>query len=223
MSHWHEQWPSAVAAGCSPSLALPGLALADATPVQLILLYMPNVSNTGTTAAQRHCRAGHARGRGARHGRRICRTWTATRQYIGLGRQHRDQRVPAAGRVQRGRRPPAPCTTRTCCQTRFPTTVEPAAADGRRQRRRDAPQPTATASRRCFREPTTTRCRRAAQHGRRRAVGSELPDGAVRSSYQLSACGGSDWLAEGGTPALTLATGLCRRIRRCANDASHIR
>jgi hypothetical protein len=32
-------------------LALPCVALADATPVQLILLYMPNVSNTGTTSA----------------------------------------------------------------------------------------------------------------------------------------------------------------------------
>jgi len=30
---------------------LAGLALADATPVQLVLLYMPNVSNTGTPAA----------------------------------------------------------------------------------------------------------------------------------------------------------------------------
>jgi hypothetical protein len=30
---------------------LAGLALADATPVQLVLLYMPNVSNTGTTTA----------------------------------------------------------------------------------------------------------------------------------------------------------------------------
>ena len=28
-----------------------GLVLADATPVQLVLLYMPNVSNTGTTTA----------------------------------------------------------------------------------------------------------------------------------------------------------------------------
>src|SRR5947209_20605491 len=28
-----------------------GLVLADATPVQLVLLYMPNVSNTGTTSA----------------------------------------------------------------------------------------------------------------------------------------------------------------------------
>jgi hypothetical protein len=33
------------------ALALPVGALADATPVQLILLYMPNVSNTGTTTA----------------------------------------------------------------------------------------------------------------------------------------------------------------------------
>src|SRR5438477_12857512 len=34
------------------SVALCGtLALADATPVQLALLYMPNVSNTGTTSA----------------------------------------------------------------------------------------------------------------------------------------------------------------------------
>jgi hypothetical protein len=33
------------------ALALPGIALADATPVQMILIYMPNVSNTGTTAA----------------------------------------------------------------------------------------------------------------------------------------------------------------------------
>jgi len=30
---------------------LAGLALADATPVQLVLIYMPNVSNTGTPAA----------------------------------------------------------------------------------------------------------------------------------------------------------------------------
>jgi hypothetical protein len=33
------------------SLALPCVALADATPVQMILLYMPNVSNTGTKTA----------------------------------------------------------------------------------------------------------------------------------------------------------------------------
>ena len=33
------------------TLALPCVALADATPVQLILLYMPSVSNTGTTSA----------------------------------------------------------------------------------------------------------------------------------------------------------------------------
>jgi hypothetical protein len=33
------------------ALVLPCVALADATPVQLILLYMPNVSNTGTTTA----------------------------------------------------------------------------------------------------------------------------------------------------------------------------
>jgi hypothetical protein len=33
------------------TLAVPSSALADATPVQMILLYMPNVSNTGTTAA----------------------------------------------------------------------------------------------------------------------------------------------------------------------------
>src|ERR1051325_2912668 len=33
------------------ALALPRLAFADATPVELVLLYMPNVSNTGTTAA----------------------------------------------------------------------------------------------------------------------------------------------------------------------------
>jgi len=31
--------------------SLVGLALADATPVQLVLLYMPNVSTTGTTTA----------------------------------------------------------------------------------------------------------------------------------------------------------------------------
>jgi hypothetical protein len=30
---------------------LPGMALADATPVELVLLYMPNVSNTGTPTA----------------------------------------------------------------------------------------------------------------------------------------------------------------------------
>ena len=33
------------------TLAWSGAALADATPVQLVLLYMPNVSNTGTTSA----------------------------------------------------------------------------------------------------------------------------------------------------------------------------
>ena len=33
------------------SLTWGGVALADATPVQLVLLYMPNVSNTGTTSA----------------------------------------------------------------------------------------------------------------------------------------------------------------------------
>jgi hypothetical protein len=32
-------------------LTSPSVALADATPVQLVLLYMPNVSNTGTTSA----------------------------------------------------------------------------------------------------------------------------------------------------------------------------
>jgi hypothetical protein len=33
------------------TLTFRGVALADATPVELVLLYMPNVSNTGTTAA----------------------------------------------------------------------------------------------------------------------------------------------------------------------------
>ena len=38
---------SVLGALCATGI-LAGLALADATPVQLVLIYMPNVSNTGT-------------------------------------------------------------------------------------------------------------------------------------------------------------------------------
>jgi hypothetical protein len=40
-----------VGAGFLAALLAPGMALADATPVELVLLYLPNISTTGTTAA----------------------------------------------------------------------------------------------------------------------------------------------------------------------------
>jgi hypothetical protein len=44
-------WLLCVLFAAVAALVAPGLALADATPVQLVLLYMANVSNSGTTSA----------------------------------------------------------------------------------------------------------------------------------------------------------------------------
>ncbi len=160
------------------TLALPCVALADATPVQLILLYMPSVSNTGTTSASGIAELVMPEGE--------VRTppsyldWKAPRSTpSGCSTATPISSRRSAASTRRSPRPRS--TTRMCCRMRFRTTTgicywSPS---------KTTPQPRGrmpgTASPECFPKSTTSRCQGCCRIR------------AARSSGQLSAVSRQRW------------------------------
>lgn len=210
----------AVALAVAAMAILAHSALADATPVQLTLVYVPNVSNTGTTAASGIAELvmpeGEVRVSAADlphlDGDKVYTAWVVNSESNAFQRLGSFNAAPGSGAVH------------------YENVLPDAIPDHMWNLLLLTVEDNAHATQPSQRHSIAAMFPRADDDplpGVLPNTGGDVPLAASCQmalsdlSYQLSACGGSDWLAKVGLAALTLTMGFAAGYGLCKRRASH--